>query len=88
MHWILRLGLFVFGLFLMLTAKTELDANHWVFLNGSYRQTTFAAGGFGVGIVFCLLAFLPPENWAYRHITTLRSKGTSLIRRNPRRRWR
>jgi hypothetical protein len=87
MHWVLRLGLFVFGLFLMLTAKTQLDAGHWVFLNGSYRQTTFAAGGFGVGIVFCLLAFLPPDNWAYRHITTLRSKG-SLLDRKPRRRWR
>jgi hypothetical protein len=87
MHWVLRLGLFVFGLFLMLVAKTQLNAGHWVFLNGGYRQTTFAAGGFGVGIVFCLLAFLPPDNWTYRHITTVRSKG-NLLDRKPRRRGR
>ena len=87
MHWVLRFGLFVFGLLLMLVAKTQLDTGHWVFLNGTYRQTTFAAGGFGVGFVFCLLAFLPPDNWTYKHITTQRPKG-NLLDRKPRRRWR
>jgi hypothetical protein len=87
MAWQLRAGLFAFGLFLILTGKVQLDAGHWVFLNASYRQTTFAAGAYGVGAVFCLLAFLPPDNWMYRHITT-RLPMRDNLRPWPRRRKR
>jgi hypothetical protein len=59
----------------------------WVFLNATYRQTTFAAGAYGVGAVFCLLAFLPPDNWMYRHITT-RLPMRDNLRPWPRRRKR
>jgi hypothetical protein len=79
MAWPLRVGLFAFGLFLMLTAKTELDAGHWVFLHATYRQTTFAAGAYGVGAVFCMLAFLPPDNWMYRHNNAIAETQASAV---------
>jgi hypothetical protein len=87
MHWVLRLGFLSFGLFLMVAAKRQLDMGQWVFLNASYHQTTFAAGGFGIGALICLLAFLPPDKWVYKHMTTRRSKGNFLDKK-PTRRWR
>jgi hypothetical protein len=69
MRWTARLGLFAFGLFLMVIAALQLQAGHFVFDNISFHQTTFAAGGFGVGILFCGLAFLPPTKWTYKHIS-------------------
>jgi hypothetical protein len=87
-------GLFAFGLLLILVGKMQLDAGQWIFLNATHRQTTFAAGAYGVGALFRLLAFLPPDNWMYRH-TTRRSPmrdtcghglgggSASVIRRAP-----
>ncbi len=55
MSWLARLGFFVSGLFLILVARTQLQVGHAVFDNASYHQTTFAAGGIGVGIVILLV---------------------------------
>jgi hypothetical protein len=65
-----RLGLFAGGLYMILLAKAQLRTGSVVFANASYHQTTFAAGGIGIGAVLCLLAFLPPRDWVYKHITT------------------
>jgi hypothetical protein len=68
-----RLGLIAGGLFVILLARAQLHAGHWAFDNAGYHQTTFAAGGYGVGALLILLAFLPPRAWVYKHITTKRS---------------
>jgi hypothetical protein len=73
MGWLARLGLIAGGLFVILLARVQLQAGHWAFDNAGYHQTTFAAGGYGVGALLILLAFLPPRAWVYRRITTKRS---------------
>jgi predicted MFS family arabinose efflux permease len=83
MGWLTRLGLVAGGLFVILLARAQLQAGHWVFDNAGYRQTSFAAAGYGVGALLILLAFLPPRAWIYKRITTKRSK---LLRHNRRRR--
>jgi hypothetical protein len=83
MGWLARFGLIAAGLFVILLARAQLLAGHWAFDNASYYQTTFAAGGYGVGALLILLAFLPPRDWVYKHITTKRSK---LLHHNRRRR--
>lgn len=85
MGWLTRLGLFAAGLFLITLARNQLRAGKIVFDNASYHQTTFAAGGFGVGVVLLLLAFLPSGNWVYRHITTRRQLPKTAGRRASRR---
>jgi hypothetical protein len=74
MGWLARLGLIAGGLFVILLARAQLQAGHWAFDNAGYHQTTFAAGGYGVGALLILLAFLPPRAWVYKHITAKRSK--------------
>jgi hypothetical protein len=74
MGWVTRLLLFAGGLFVILLARAQMHAGDWVFDNASYRQTTFATGGYGLGALLILLGFLPPREWVYRHITTRRSK--------------
>jgi hypothetical protein len=83
MGWLTRLGLIGGGLFVIVLARAQLQAGHWAFANAGYHQTTFAAGGYGVGALLILLAFLPPRDWVYKHITTKRSK---LFQQNRRRR--
>jgi hypothetical protein len=61
------------GLFVILLARAQLQSGRWAFDNAGYHQTTFAAGGYGVGALLILLAFLPPRAWIYKHITTKRS---------------
>ena len=87
MGWLTRLGLFAAGIFVMLLARAQLQAGHWAFDNAGYRQTTFAASGYGVGAVLILLGFLPPRAWIYKLITTKRSKLLHQNRklRHPRR---
>ena len=70
MGWIYRLTFAVAGLFLIMLAVAQLRAGKFVFDNASFHQQTFAASGIGVGIVLFLLAFLPPRDWVYKHITT------------------
>ncbi len=70
MHWFIRLGLFAFGLLMILVGRTELHMGLFVFPNLTYRQTTFASAGIALGAVFCLLALLPRSDWVYKHITT------------------
>jgi hypothetical protein len=70
MRWLVRLVFVSFGLFLMLNAMVQLRAGQFAFDNASYHQTTFAAGGIGVGALFILLAFLPSGQWVFRHIST------------------
>jgi len=70
MHWLIRLGLFAFGLLVILLGRTQLQLGLFVFPNASYHQTTFASGSIALGAVFCLLALLPGNDWVYRHITT------------------
>jgi hypothetical protein len=70
MGWLTRVGLFAGGLFIIALAKSQLQAGHVVFSDANYHQTTFAAGGIGIGIRLCLLVFLPPRDWVYKHITT------------------
>ena len=74
MGWLTRLGLIAGGLFVILLARAQLQAGHWAFDNVAYHQTTFAAGGYGVGALLILVAFLPPRAWVYKSITTKRSK--------------
>jgi hypothetical protein len=81
MGWLARLGLVAGGLFVILLARAQLQAGHWAFDNASYHQTTFAACGYGVGVLLILLAFLPPRAWVYKHITTKRSKVLHQKRR-------
>jgi hypothetical protein len=83
MGWLTRLGLIAGGLFVILLARAQLQAGHWAFDNAGYHQTTFAAGGYGVGALLILLAFLPPRAWVYKRITTKRSK---LLHQNRKRR--
>jgi hypothetical protein len=78
-----RLGLIAGGVFVILLARAQLQAGHWAFDNAGYHQTTFAAGGYGLGALLILLAFLPPRAWVYKHITTKRLK---LPHQNRRRR--
>jgi hypothetical protein len=84
MGWLTRLGMFAAGLFLICMAVAQLRSGHFVFDNASYHQTTFAAGGIGVGIGILLLAFLPPNNWVYKHITTRRENRRMTARRRNR----
>ena len=81
MGWLARSGMFAGGLFMVLLAKAQLSRGHVVFPNASYHQTTFAASGFGIGLVLMLLAFLPPSDWVYRYITTKRSIRLKTFRR-------
>jgi hypothetical protein len=80
-------GPFAFGLLLILAGKTQLDAGRWIFLNESIVKQRLLPDAYGVGAVFCLLAFLPPDNWMYRHITT-RLPMRDNLRPWPRRRKR
>jgi hypothetical protein len=86
MSWVTRVLLFAGGLFVILLARGQMQAGHWVFDNASYRQTTFAAGGYGLGALLILLGFLPPRDWVYKHITTKRSKVVNPNRKLKRRR--
>ncbi len=70
MSWPVRVALFAGGLIMVLIASAQLKTGHVVFANASYRQTTFAASGIGIGAMLCLLAFLPPSDWVYKRITT------------------
>jgi hypothetical protein len=70
MSWLARLGFVAAGLLLICMGVAHLQAGQVVFINLMYRQATFAAGSIGTGIVLCLLAFLPPGNWVYKHIST------------------
>ncbi|WP_216841254.1 hypothetical protein [Acidobacterium sp. S8] len=82
MNWFTRLLLIAGGLGLILLAVVQLRNGQMVFDNSSYHQTTFAAGGIGVGIVILLLAFLPPGEWVYKHITTKRNNVLHSERRS------
>jgi hypothetical protein len=62
MSWKARIGLIAFGLIMFFVASSHIQAGKFVFENGSYRETTFAWSGYGVGTVFILLAFL--LSWA------------------------
>ena len=81
MGWATRVMLFAAGLFMVLLARTQLRTGRLVFPNASYHQTTFAASGFGVGLIVMLAALLPPSDWVYRHITTRKLKNRFLKRR-------
>jgi hypothetical protein len=70
MNWLVRLGFIAFGLLVIDLAIAQLRTGRFVFDNASYHQTTFAAGGIGVGFVLILLAFLPPSRWVYKRIST------------------
>jgi hypothetical protein len=83
MGWLTRLGLIAGGLFVILLARAQLTAGHWAFDNAGYHQTTFAASGYGLGVLLILLAFLPRRAWVYKRITTKRSK---LLHQNRKRR--
>jgi hypothetical protein len=85
MGWLTRLGLFAGGLFLILLARAQLRAGHWVFDNAGYHQTTFAAGGYGVGVLLILLGFLPSRAWIYKRITTKSRKWPHQNRKRTRR---
>lgn len=74
MEMIARMLLFAGGLYVILLARTQLRTGHSVSPNASYHQTTFAASGFGVGLILMVLAFLPPKAWVYKHITTKKPK--------------
>jgi uncharacterized membrane protein YdcZ (DUF606 family) len=70
MRWKSRLLFFAVGLIAMLIATAQVSSGHFVFDNASYHQPTYAWAGYGVGAVFCLLAFSPTNEWMERHITT------------------
>ena len=74
MGWFARLGLFAAGIFVILLARAQMQAGRWAFDNASYHQTSFAASGYGLGVLLILFAFLPPRGWVYKHISTRRSK--------------
>ena len=76
-----RLTLFAAGLIIVLIARAQLRMGHVIFSNVSYHQTTFAASGFGIGLVLVLLAFLPSKDWVNKHITTREVRSKPLIRR-------
>ena len=80
MGWLTRMGLFLAGLCICLLAQRQLETGHFEFANASYHQSTFAASGFGLGSFVLLLAFLPPGDWVYRHITTKRRR---VMKRKP-----
>ena len=84
MAWIYRLTLAIAGLFIIMVAVTQLRAGKVVFDNASYHQQTFAASGIGVGIILFSLAFLPPRDWVYKHITT-RKRLPGRKKKHPRR---
>ena len=81
MGWLARMMFVAGGLFMILLASTQLKAGNAVFPNASYHQTTFAASGFGVGLVLLLLAFLPSNDWVSRHITTKKPQPKFLRKR-------
>ena len=82
MRWYARLMLIAGGLFMICLAAAQLQKGQFVFDNSSYHQTTFAAGGIGIGLVMILLAFLPSGEWVYRHIST-RQRGRFLPKKKP-----
>ena len=69
---------FAAGLYAIFLARTQLKTGHALFTNASYHQTTFAAGGLGIGVILILLAFLPPSDWVYKRITTKKPKPKFL----------
>ena len=89
MGWLTRIASFAAGLYMICLAYTQLVSGRVVFPNASYHQTTFAASGMGVGIVLLAMAFLPPNDWVYKHITTIKSPrtkaGLMIRRRRPKR---
>jgi hypothetical protein len=74
MSWWVRIMLFAAGSLFVFAARSQLLAGHFVFDNASYRQTTFAWSGYGVGALFILLAFLPSSKWVSKRITTKKAK--------------
>jgi len=80
MSWKARIGWIAAGFLACFIAVSQLESGKFVFANASYGQLTFAWGGFGVGAVFILLAFLPPADWVSRHITTKKREHLSRNR--------
>ena len=65
-----RLGFVACGLLFIGLGVVQVRYGPFVFDNASYHQPTFAVGAIGLGGILILLAFLPPREWAYRHLTT------------------
>jgi hypothetical protein len=70
MRLAIRILLFSAGVYLICLSAAQLRAGHMVFSSDSYHQPTFSASGLGVGAILVLVAFLPPKEWVYSHITT------------------
>ena len=77
MSWKIRIFFVASGALLLFAGYAQASAGKYVFDNASYHQTTFAWGSYGVGAFLILLAFLPPSDWVYRHITTRKAKHKS-----------
>jgi hypothetical protein len=61
MCWMTRFGFEIAGLFFILSSSCQLRAGLFVFDDASCCQQAFTAGGIGIGVVFVILAFLPPR---------------------------
>jgi hypothetical protein len=74
MSWKARIGWIAAGLLAFFIASSQLQAGKFVFENASYRQTTFAWSGYGVGAVLILIAFLPPSDWVNKYLARKKSE--------------
>ena len=70
--WV-RVMLLACGLFLISVGLTYLHTGKFAYLN-SKGQLMFAPGAIATGALIICLAFLPPGDWVYRHISTKRDK--------------
>jgi hypothetical protein len=77
MSWWVRIMLAAGGLLFIFMAHSQVLAGHLVFNSASYRQTTFAWSGYGIGASFILLALLPPSRWVSKRISTKKPKRRS-----------
>jgi hypothetical protein len=77
MSWRVRIMLLAAGSLFIFMAHSQVLAGHLVFDNASYRQTTFAWSGYGVGALFILLALLPASRWVSKRISTKKPKQRS-----------
>jgi len=74
MSWLTRLFLIAIGLIFIAAGICQLQTGHFVFTEASRHQTAFFSANIAAGIVLIAFAFLPRQDWLYRHITTRREK--------------
>lgn len=77
----IRILLFCAGLYISFYGWGLLHEGVFAYTAGRFRETAYSPGTIAVGVVLCLLAFLPSAKWLYPRITTRKNHRNRLQRR-------